>query len=137
MKKLEIHKENLKYNLDLIKNKLNGKADIIAVVKANGMGLDLIQYTSFLKNEGINFFAVANTIEAVSLRNTGINDNILMMSEVNDITELTELIENDIILTIGTLEEKEKIESLAISLNKKVRAHVKIDTGFARYRFYL
>ena len=135
MKKLEVSKEDLRYNLNLIKNRLSGKAEIIAVVKANGMGLDLVKYTEFLVQEGIKFFAVSNTLDAVILRDNGINEKILMLSEVINEYELTDLIKRDIILTIGSLEEKEKIESLAKKLNKKVEAHIKIDTGFARYGF--
>lgn len=137
MKRLEVNKEDLKYNINKIKEKLNEKANIIAVVKANGMGLGLVQYTKFLINEGINFFGVSNKDEAIILRENGIESDILMLSEVCDTDELTELIKNDIILTIGNLEEKEKIESIAKSLDKKVFAHLKIDTGFSRFRIYL
>lgn len=137
MKILEIKKEDLKYNLNLIKDKLSGKSNIIAVVKANGMGLDLVKYTKFLVSEGISFFGVANTFEAITLRENNVDKEILMMSEVVNTDELKSLIKNDIILTIGSLEEKEKIQNIAKELNKSVKIHVKIDTGFARYRIYL
>lgn len=135
MKTLEISKEDLRYNLNLINERLSKKSEIIAVVKANGMGLDLVKYTEFLIQEGIHFFAVSNTIDAITLRKNGINESILMLSEVINESELTDLIKNDIILTIGSLDEKEKIENLSKSLDKKVTAHIKIDTGFARYGF--
>lgn len=134
MKKLEIKKEDLKNNLNLIKNKIAGKTEIIAVVKANGMGLDLVEYAKFLIEEGISFLGVANFSEAICLRNHKITQKILMMSEVVNQDELTELIKNDIILTIGNLQEKEKIEEISKELNKKTQVHLKIDTGFARYR---
>lgn len=137
MKKLEINKDDLKYNLNLIKDKISGKAEIIAVVKANGMGLDLIQYAHFLIDEGVEILGVANTFEAICLRQNGIDKEILMMSEVYDEEDLTELMKNDIILTIGSLEEKEKIEGIAKALEKEVKVHIKIDTGFARFRFSL
>ena len=135
MKKLEIKKEDLIYNLNLIKNRLNGKADIIAVVKANGMGLDLIQFSKFLINNGITILSVSTPEDALMLRENGINEDILLMSEVYKDKELTALIENDIILTVGNLDEKEKIENLAVSLNKTVKVNIKIDTGFSRYGF--
>ena len=69
MKKLEISIDDLKYNLNLIKTyaKENG-AEVIAVVKANGMGLDLIKYSKFLVNNGVRTLAVATVDEAIILR---------------------------------------------------------------------
>ncbi len=135
MKVLEVNKEDLKHNIELLKNKVNfPETNIIAVVKANGMGLDLVQYSKFLVENGINTLAVANVDEAVLLRKSGIEKMIMILSEVFDEEEIRELINNDIVLTIGNLEEKNKIEQIAISLNKKVQAQIKIDTGFARYR---
>lgn len=58
-----------------------------------------------------------------------------MLSEVYSEEELKDLIQNDIILTIGSLDEKEKIRKIANELNKKAKAHIKIDTGFGRYGF--
>ena len=69
MKKLEISIDDLKYNLNLIKTyaKENG-AEVIAVVKANGMGLDLIKYSKLLVNNGVRTLAVATVDEAIILR---------------------------------------------------------------------
>jgi len=135
LKKLAVRKEDLKYNLNLIRNHLSGKAGIIAVVKANGMGLDIVQYAQFLMEEGIEFFGVANTSEAIALRQNGIYKTILMLSEVIQPEEIEQLITNHVVLTVGTLEEKQKIEEIARRLNQQVRIHIKIDTGFARFGF--
>ncbi|MBR2290545.1 MAG: alanine racemase [Clostridia bacterium] len=137
MKKLEVKKEDVIYNLNLIRNRLNDKAEIIAVVKANGMGLGLVSFSRFLIENGVTFLGVANTFEALELRENEINQDILMMSEVVDSEELTELLNRDIILTVGSLEEKKQIAEIAERLGKIARVHVKIDTGFARYRICL
>ena len=63
MKKLEINKQDLKNNLNIIKEILkkdNPKTKIIGVVKANGMGLDLVQYSSFLIENESHILAAAN-----------------------------------------------------------------------------
>ena len=134
MKKLEINIKDLKYNLDLLK-KHSENTQVIAVVKANGMGFDLIKYSKFLTDNGIDFLAVATTKEAIALREEGIDTKILMLSEVYSEEELEFLVKNDIILTVGSLVQKEKIERIAKKLNKIANAHVKIDTGFGRYGF--
>lgn len=111
------------------------KQRLLQLLKLTGMGLDLIKYSEFLVDNGIEILAVATVEEAINLRQAGIEEDILMLSEVVSIEELELLIKNDIILTIGSLDEKNKIEELAKELNKIVRAHIKIDTGFARYGF--
>ena len=140
MKVLEIKKEDLKYNIDVVKtilvnNSSEKEVTIIAVVKSNGMGLDLIEYSNFLIENGITYLAVATTDEAVALRNAKIDTNILMMSPVVDENELQLLIENDITLTVGNLDELELIKVFSSKLQKKVTVQIKVDTGFARYGF--
>lgn len=134
MKVLEVSKEDLKYNLNIIKEKA-GDTKIIAIVKANGMGFGLIQYSKFLIDNGIEMLAVANLDEALSLREAKVNADILMLSEVFDEEEIEKLISNNIILSIGSLEEKEKIAKICEKINTKAKIHVKIDTGFGRYGF--
>jgi len=99
------------------------------------MGLDLVEYSKFLVENGIETLGVANVYEAVTLRENGIKCNILMLSEVYSEEEIDTLIKQDVILTIGSLLEKKKIEEISKKLDKIAQAHIKIDTGFARYGF--
>ena len=136
MKKLEISQKDLRYNLNLIKEKIDSsKTKMIAVVKGNGMGLDLIEYSKFLINNGVQILAVADVQEAVILRRAGIEEDILMLSEVYSNEDIEILLDNNIILTIGNLEERESINTLASEKNVIAKAHLKIDTGFGRYGF--
>lgn len=147
MKVLEINKDNLRHNINVIKKKIEAESPglkVYAVVKANGVGLDLIQYTKFLIENSINSFACACTEEALKLRQADIKEEILMLSPVIDKKELQLLIQNDITLTIGSLEEIKIVKDVIGELNsnnskkqeqKKVRIHIKIDTGFGRYGF--
>lgn len=137
MKKLEISKQELINNINIIKtiaNEQNSK--IIAVVKANGMGLGLIEYSKFLIENGIEILAVANYEEAIELRKAEIVKPILMLSPSPEKKELQLLIENDITLTISNLEEYKLLqEILDKNEDLEVKAHLKIDTGFGRYGF--
>lgn len=143
MNTLVINKEDLKHNIEQIKNYVNksGKDDkgnsvkIIAVVKGNGYGLGIVEYTKLLIDQGISFFAVATIDEALTLRKAGIKEDILMLSSTAVKEDVETLIENNIILTIGSDEDIKIVESIGKSKNKKIRAHLKIDTGFGRYGF--
>ena len=138
MKSLVVETQKLRDNLKIVREivaKNNKETKLIAVIKGNGYGLGLVEYAQFLADNGIEFFAVATVEEAIKLRRNGIKQDILMMSSTAVKEDIKTLIENNIILTIGSKESGDAVEEIAQNVNKKVSAHIKIDTGFGRYGF--
>ena len=135
MKSLIINKEDLRHNINVIKKQAicNEKYNFIGIVKGNGYGLGLIEYSKFLLDNGIETLGVATTEEAIELREAGIKEEILMLSSTCIKEEIEKLIEKNITLTIDSLEMAETVSEIAET--KDVKAHIKIDTGFGRYGF--
>ncbi len=135
MNTLIINKNDLRHNIDTIKKQID-KEDytIIGVVKGNGYGLGIKEYSQFLIDNGINMLAVATNSEAVELREYDKNIDILNMSCTSIKEEIQELVDNNIIITIGSKTSAEIANEIA-KTGKTLRTHIKIDTGFGRYGF--
>ena len=136
-------KEDLRHNINKIKEyaKKSGQDDagknvkIIAVVKGNGYGMGIVEYTKFLIDNGISMFAVSTMEEALKLRKEGIKEEILMLSSTAIEDDVRTLVKNKIILTIGSKEDIIIAEKIGKEENQTIRVHLKIDTGFGRYGF--
>lgn len=143
MNTLVINKEDLRHNINKIKEyaKKSGQDDagkdvkIIAVVKGNGYGMGIVEYTKFLIDNGISMFAVSTMEEALKLRKEGIKEEILMLSSTAIEDDVRALVKNKIILTIGSKEDIIIAEKIGKEENQTIRVHLKIDTGFGRYGF--
>ena len=144
MKSVLVDVNNLKNNIKIIKDiaEESGRDDkgkkikIIGIVKGNGMGLGLIEFSKFLLDKGIKTLAVATVEEAVELRKNGIDSEIIMLSSTEIESEIEELIKNKITVTLGTKNQFVITEKIAENLKlTEVKAQLKIDTGFGRYCF--
>ena len=136
MNELIIEKKDLIHNINEIKSRVKDKDyTLIAVVKGNAYGLGIVEFTNFLIENGFNFFAVASIDEAITLRKNNIKEKILLLTPYSDEGSIELLINNDITLTIDSKESFSMAEAKAKKLNKKINAHIKVDTGLSRYGF--
>ena len=135
MKKVVVSKKDLKSNLKIIDSLKQKECKIIGVVKANGLGLDLVKYSQFLVENNVKILAVAEPEEAITLRNNNILEEILLLTPINDEELLEKLIEKKITVTVSTIGQAKCLQKISKKNKKKIDIHVKIDTGFGRYGF--
>ena len=136
MNELIINKNDLVHNINIIKNyEKEENYTIFAVVKGNAYGLGVNEFTKVLIDNGINNFAVASSTEAINLRKN-IKEKILLLTPYINEEILSNLIKNDITLTIDSVKGAGLVNEISKKLNKKVYAHIKIDTGLCRLGLY-
>ena len=131
--KLYINRQNLKENIEYIRNKI-GNRKIIAMVKANAYGTGDTLVAQELQNMGVDAFGVANIEEAKRIRQAGIKGMILVTCVVYT-DELKEAIANDISMSISDIEELKYIDEEAAKQSKVAKLHIKVDTGMTRLGF--
>ena len=107
------------------------KTPVIAVVKFNGYGMTIAEAAAAWKKAGAFMFAVAESWEAVALRQAGFTEDILLMAPVADVNTLGQMLENGIILTVDDLENARFY--LENKGDAALRVHVKVDTGMGRF----
>ena len=126
---LSVSKTALEYNARLAVDYV--KSPVIAVVKCNGYGMGFENAVNAWLSAGVRFFAVAEPFEALELAELKKDIDILLMSPCYDEKTIKALGNEDIIFTV-TSEESAKVLTKALP-ERKIRAHVKIDTGMGRF----
>ena len=125
----EINLNNLYQNYLSVNNILKNKT-VIPVVKANAYGHGVIEVVEYLINKNIDYFAVSTLEEALEIRKSFNNVEILVMGVVQP-QYFNEASVEDIILTISN---NNQLEGL-VSLKSTLKVHIKVDSGMNRLGF--
>ena len=124
----EINLNNLASNVSAIK-KLVFPSKVIPVVKADAYGHGAVPVTKRLIREGFNIFAVSQLKEAMELRESGVNQPILIFGRLFP-DEISIAIKSGFRITIFGQEDIQWIEDSRKELPAFV--HVNMDTGMGR-----
>ena len=121
--KIIIYKDNLINNIKQVK-KENQNSKICAMVKANAYGVGDEQVVQVL-NDYVDFFGVACFFEAQKIKKFT-NKQILILGAVEK-----DFVDEEYSYSCGDLEDLK----ILISTNKKIKVHLKINSGMNRYGF--
>jgi len=116
---------NLRHNVRQIRKRTPGLS-IIAVVKANAYGHGSIRVASELRAIGIDRFAVATVPEAIELRESGVNEPVIVFAPPSEASAPAyEAYDLDAVVVSESDRE-------ALDHSTGVRVHVNMDTGMHR-----
>ncbi|MGN1202200.1 MAG: alanine racemase [Eubacterium sp.] len=133
MSRYVIDKKLLEENIKLIKEKAG--VPLIAVVKGNGYGFGFKEFTKILKDSGIKTFAVTEVDDIAELREILENEDILVMRSTGIKSEAEIIANGNCIATIGSLNSAQVMNEVSKELGIKTKCYLKIDTGMGRYGF--
>jgi alanine racemase len=120
----EIDRAALRHNAGVVRQRI-GKAEMLAVVKANAYGHGLLGVAEALAKE-VQFYGVANLEEALALRNAGLPHPIIILGPALP-DERAIIVERELIPTISSIEEAESFDRIG-----SVAINFKVDTGMGR-----
>ena len=132
---VEINLSNLEHNVllikDFLKKNCNPNPDIFAVIKADGYGHGSLMCAPTLIACGVKYFGVASIDEGIELRENKITQPILVLG-ASPLWAMENAIKYDICVSIFNDEHLEMAQQLYERLNKKLKVHIKLDTGMNR-----
>jgi len=128
---VEINLDAIAQNVKNIKKLIGERSELMAVVKGNAFGHDILEVPSVVLNNGATRLAVARLEEGISLRKAGITVPILVLGlTLKEQAKL--LILYNIIPAVCDFEMIERLSKSAVKMNRIARVHLKIDTGMGR-----
>lgn len=130
----EIDLDALKYNFEGIRSVLKPKTKIMSVVKTDAYGHGYEECCKTLLECGTDAFAVATVSEAKQVRKVCPDTPILILGTVQK-DDMAELIRYDIMPSVSDTDSAEELSKEAEKSGKRVKIHIKTDTGMSRLGF--
>ncbi|WRF67363.1 alanine racemase [Helicobacter pylori] len=128
---VEVNTASLRHNFSAVKSIVPKDAHIMAVVKANAYGAGAIKASEIFLQEGANYLGVATLDEALELRSHFSKTPILILGYSPN-SNASMLIDNNLSAMIFSLEQAEVFSQMALKSQKRLKIHLKIDTGMHR-----
>ncbi|MCX7778791.1 MAG: alanine racemase [Patescibacteria group bacterium] len=130
---LEISKSALIHNLKQFRKIISPEVKIMGVIKSNAYGHGLIGVAKILEKY-IDYFGVASLDEALVLRKNGFKKPILILTywDLTETDKIQQAITERIDFALYTYPQVKILSNLSQKIGKRVRIHLKIDTGTSR-----
>ncbi len=127
----EVDLKAIAHNIRELRRITNPKARLMAVVKANAYGHGIIEVARQSLENGAKALGVAHIEEGIRLRKTGIDAPVLIFGYTSPV-HAKKLIEFDLTQTVYSYEISGELSRAANAYGKKIKVHIKIDSGMGR-----
>ena len=126
----EINLSNLDFNIKNIKAKI-GDREMIGVIKADAYGHGSVKVAEVLRANGCKTFAVATLHEAITLREGGCTEEIIILGLTPDMYAST-IVDYDFTPVVNDAANAAVIDAAAKAAGKVVKGLIAVDTGMGR-----
>jgi alanine racemase len=128
----EIDLKALTSNYRQLQKKIPRGTNILGVVKADAYGHGALPISLELERLGVHSLGVAISDEAIELRRGGVKTPILILGGVFTSDEVDRVLTYDLTPVVFEKTTLQRLSKAAERSRKKVRVHIKVDTGLGR-----
>jgi alanine racemase len=127
----EIDLKAIAHNVGELRRITQPESRLMAVVKANGYGHGAIEVAQCALQNGAEALGVARIEEGIRIREAGIQAPVLIFGYTLP-QQADDLLKYDLVPCVYTAASARKLSETAASLGKKIKVHLKVDTGMGR-----
>ena len=130
----EVNLDHLTHNFETIRKQVGQGAKLLGVVKADAYGHGAVRVAKHLEKIGADYLAVSNIDECEELRVNGVTLPILMLG-FTPADQVERILKNDMTQALPNLAIAEAYSAAAVRACKRMKVHIKLDTGMGRLGF--
>ena len=130
---VEINTKTILDNKHSVQEHIRNGCKICCIVKADAYGHGAIEVAKLFEQDGVDYFGVANLLEAIDLREGGIKTPILILGYTNP-KGVSLLAKYDITQAVFSYEYAEQLSN-NLSNGEHIKIHIKINSGMNRIGF--
>ena len=127
----EVDLEAITHNVRELRRITDPGADLMAVVKANAYGHGAVEVTRKALENGADSLGVARIQEGIELRKAGVKEPVLIFGYTPPALA-HKLIGFELTQTVWSYTTAQALSDIAVSSNKQIKVHLKVDTGMGR-----
>jgi alanine racemase len=129
--RISVSRSRLQHNFRIIGKKVGSGVEVMAMVKGDGYGHGMLDSAAAFSDAGCRTFGVAELVEAVALRQSGITGAIFVMLGFQP-EEAIYFFDHEITPVVFQEQDIQALSQVAVQLDREIGVHLKVDCGMGR-----